>query len=90
VEALVLVTKTAELRSVLELFYGTLELPFRPESVADLPGIDVPQAIGALADAVRERYGAEEAELGEETLLRARSHRDEWRAAPFGASSTTG
>jgi lipoate-protein ligase A len=90
VEALVLVTKTAELRSVLELFYGTLELPFRPESVADLPGIDVPQAIGALADAVRERYGAEEAELGEETLLRARSHRDEWRAAPFRASSTTG
>jgi lipoate-protein ligase A len=90
VEALVLVTKTAELRSVLELFYGTLELPFRPESVADLPGIDVPQAIGALADAVRERYGAEEAELGEETLLRVRSHRDEWRAAPFGASGTTG
>jgi octanoyl-[GcvH]:protein N-octanoyltransferase len=37
VEALILVTQTAELRAVLGLFYGALGLPFRPESVADLP-----------------------------------------------------
>jgi octanoyl-[GcvH]:protein N-octanoyltransferase len=79
-EALVLVTKTAELRSVLERFYGALGLSFRPESVGDLPKANVPRAIEALADVVRERYGAREVKLGEETLLRARSYRDKWRA----------
>jgi lipoate-protein ligase A len=82
VEALILVTQTAELRAVLELFYGALGLPFRPESVADLPEADVPRAIGALADTVRERYGATEAEVGEKTLQRARSLRERWRATP--------
>jgi octanoyl-[GcvH]:protein N-octanoyltransferase len=82
VEAIILVTQTAELRAVLRLFYDTLGLPFRPESVADLPGVDVQRAIGAIADTVRERYGATEAEVGEETLQRARSLRDKWRATP--------
>ncbi len=82
VEALVLVTKTAELRKVLELFYGALGLPFRPESVADLPGADVPQAIRALADAARRRYGARETEIGEKTLRRASSLHERWRATP--------
>ena len=82
VEALILVTKTAELRTVLEQFYGALRLPFRPESVADLPGTDVPLAVGALADAVRERYGATEAEVSAKTLQRARSLRERWRATP--------
>ena len=81
-EALILVTKTAKLRGVLELFYGALGLPFRPESVADLPGTDVSQAIEALVDTVGERYGAREAALGEETLRRARSLRESWRASP--------
>jgi octanoyl-[GcvH]:protein N-octanoyltransferase len=85
VEALILVTKTAELRAILELFYGALGLPFRPESVADLPETDVSRAIGALADTVREQYGATEAEVGEKTLQRARSLRERWRATP-GAS----
>jgi octanoyl-[GcvH]:protein N-octanoyltransferase len=85
VEALILVTKTAELRAVLELFYGALGLPFRPESVADLPGTDVSRAIGAIADTVREHNGATEAEVGEKTMQRARSLRDRWRATP-GAS----
>jgi octanoyl-[GcvH]:protein N-octanoyltransferase len=80
VEALVLVEKTTELKRVLELFYRALELPFRPESVADLPKTDVPGAIGALYEAVRERYGARKAELGEGMLLRARSLRETWRA----------
>ena len=81
-EALVLVTKTAELRHVLEPFYGALDLPFRPESVADLPGSNVPGTIGALADVVRGRYGAREAKLDEETLLRAQTLRERWRATP--------
>ncbi|MBA3473015.1 MAG: lipoate--protein ligase family protein [Rubrobacter sp.] len=85
VEALILVTKTAELRGILELFYGALRLRFRPESVADLPGTDVSRAVGTLADTVRERYGATEAEVGEKTLQRARSLRERWRATP-GAS----
>ncbi len=81
-EALVLVTKTAELRGALESFHGALGLPFRPESVADLPGVNVLQAIGALVEAVRERYEAREAELDEATLERARSLRERWRATP--------
>ncbi|MDQ3861109.1 MAG: lipoate--protein ligase family protein [Actinomycetota bacterium] len=79
-EALVLVTSTVEIRGVLELFYRALGLPFRPESVADLPGIEVPEAIGALAETLRESYGAREAEPGEEMLLRARALRERWRA----------
>ena len=81
-EALVLVTKTAELRRILESFYGTLGLPFRSGSVADLPETGVPEMLRALAAVVRERYGAREAELGEETILRARSLRERWRATP--------
>ncbi|CAA9453010.1 MAG: Protein:protein lipoyl transferase [uncultured Rubrobacteraceae bacterium] len=79
VEALVLVTKTAEVRRVLEGFYGALGLPFRPESVADLPGVDVQRMISALSEEVRERYKARDGKLGEETLLRARSQHNEWR-----------
>lgn len=82
VEALVLVTKTAELAPVLSRFYGALGLPFRPGSIADLPYADVPGAIEALAEAVRERYGAKEAKLGEEMLQRAHSLRESWRYAP--------
>ena len=85
VEALILVTQTAELRGVLEIFYGALGLPFRPESVADLPGTDVSRAVGAFADTVRERYGATEAEVGEEMLQRAHFLRERWRTTP-GAS----
>lgn len=81
-EALILVTKTAELRVFLERFYGALGLPFRPESVANLPGVDVPGAIQALSETVRERYGAREAKLSEGTLRRARELRERWRATP--------
>jgi octanoyl-[GcvH]:protein N-octanoyltransferase len=80
VEALVLVTATAEVRRMLEEFYSALGLPFRSESVADLPGVSVSRATEALADTVRERYGAWEAELSEDTLNRARSLRESWRA----------
>jgi len=80
VEALVLVTATAEVRRMLEEFYGALGLPFRSESVADLPGVSVSRATEALADTVGERYGAWEAELSEDTLNRARSLRESWRA----------
>ena len=84
-EALVLVTRTAELKGVLELFYGALGIPFRPESVADIPETDVPKAIEALTEAVWARYVAREANLGEETFVRARALRESWRATP-GAS----
>jgi hypothetical protein len=81
-EALVLVEKTAELKRILKRFYGALGLPFRPSSIGDLPKVDVPQAIEALADVVRERYGTMETKLGEATLLRARALRKSWRATP--------
>ena len=82
-EALVLVSQTAELRRVLARFYGALGLPFRPASVADLPGTDVPAVMEALCGAVAERYGgAEHARIGAGTLRRARSLREGWRATP--------
>ena len=86
-EALVLVTKTAELSGILERFYKTLDLPFRPESVADLPGVSMPEVIEAFAGTLRESYGAQETELDEEMLERARTLRESWRAKP-GPSST--
>lgn len=84
-EALILVDKTAELRGILKPFYEALGLPFRPESVADLPGTGVPRAIKALADTLEERYAAREVESDENTLQRARSLRESWRA-PSGPS----
>ena len=80
IEALVLVTKSTELRGVFERFYKALGLPFRPESVADLPGVSVPEAIEAFAETLRESYGAREAEPSEEMLLRAHALRESWRA----------
>ena len=81
-EALVLVTKTAELRGVLERFYSALGLPFRAGSVADLRSASVPEAIEAFAEALRESFGAREVQLDEEILLRARALRERWRASP--------
>lgn len=81
VEALVLVSGTAELAVVLERFYGALGLPFRPESVGDLPA-SVPRVIEALSDETRERYGGETARPEERLLRKARSLRGEWAVAP--------
>ncbi|HSL00167.1 MAG TPA: hypothetical protein VK869_07500 [Rubrobacteraceae bacterium] len=78
VEALVLVSGTAELVTMLERFYGALGLPFRRESVGDLP-VDVSRVIEALVDEVRERYGGEEVRVSERLLSKARSHRERWR-----------
>lgn len=80
VEALVLVSDTAEIITVLERFYGALGLPFRRESVSDLPA-GVGPVIEALVDEVRERYGAESDRSDERLLERARSLRGRWRAA---------
>lgn len=90
VEAIILVTHTAELRAGLELFYGALELPFRPESVVDLPGTDVQRTVEALANTVRERYGATETEISEETMQRALSLRERWRATPGASEPVSG
>lgn len=82
-EALILVSRTAELRHVLARFYGALGLPFRPDSVADLPETDVPDVMEALASTVAEHYaGAHRGEIAEETMKRARSMRERWKPTP--------
>jgi octanoyl-[GcvH]:protein N-octanoyltransferase len=85
-EALLLVTETDEVRTVLKRFYGLLGLPFRPGSVGDLP-VDVPTVIRALSDEVRGRYTASEFRVGEKTLDRARALRGEWRFIPDSGTS---
>lgn len=90
VEALILVSKTGELKRILKLFYSSLGLPFRSESVSDLPGTDVPQAIKALVEAVQERYHEPlETKVDERILQRAIDLRESWRATPgfFGSIS---
>jgi octanoyl-[GcvH]:protein N-octanoyltransferase len=78
-EALILVSETVQLVPVLSRFYGALGLPFRPESIGDLP-VGVPEVIEALVAEVRERYGGEEKRVGRRTLEKARSLRGEWWA----------
>jgi octanoyl-[GcvH]:protein N-octanoyltransferase len=85
VEALILVSGTGELVPVLERFYGALDLPFRPESVGDLPA-GVAGVIAALVVEVRERYGGEEISMSEVLLKKARSHREKWRITPTRAT----
>ena len=80
-EALILVSETAEIRDVLERFYGLLGLPFRPESVGDLP-VDVGRVIQALSEEMRGRYEAAEGRIRAKTMERARSLRGEWRVVP--------
>ncbi|HET7478211.1 MAG TPA: hypothetical protein VFJ72_01715 [Rubrobacteraceae bacterium] len=79
-EALILVRDTAEIRAVLESFYGALGLPFRTESVADIPA-SVGQVARALAAVTAERYETSEGRIGELTLERARALRGAWQAA---------
>jgi octanoyl-[GcvH]:protein N-octanoyltransferase len=86
-EALVVVSQAAELRSVLRGFYGALGLPFRPESVGDLPGTDVAAVIRGLSEAVRKRYPrSAEARIREETMRRARELRETWRPGPVSSN----
>jgi octanoyl-[GcvH]:protein N-octanoyltransferase len=83
-EALILVSQTDEVRTVLERFYGLLGLPFRPESVGDLP-VDVPAVVRALSQEVGGRYGASEGRIGGKTMERA--SRGEWRFIPDSGTS---
>ena len=80
-EALILASHTDELVCVLEGFYGSLGLPFRPGSVADLLA-GVPRVVEALSEEVRAHYGGEEGRLGERVLQRALCLRGSWRAPP--------
>jgi octanoyl-[GcvH]:protein N-octanoyltransferase len=80
-EALVLVSGTDEIRTVLERVYGLLGLTLRPESIGDLLA-DIPRVIQALSEEVRGRYEAEGGRIGESTMDRARSLRGEWRVIP--------
>lgn len=85
-EALVLISETDEIKTVLERVYGPLGLPFRPESVGDLPA-DVSRVINALSDEVRERYQTKRGRIVKATMDRARSLRGEWRVIPDKGSS---
>jgi lipoate-protein ligase A len=85
-EALVLVSETAEVRAVLERVFGLLGLPFRPESIGDLPA-DVSQVIKALSEELRGRYQTKRGRIGKKTMDRARSLRGEWRVIPDTGSS---
>jgi lipoate-protein ligase A len=78
-EALILATQTGELVPVLERFYGTLGLPFRPRSIGDLPAT-VPQVVEALTAETRERYGGAVGRPEEDILEKARATRGSWRA----------
>lgn len=80
-EALILISETAEIRAVLGPFYEALGLPFRPESVGDLP-VGILRAVQALSEEVRVRYEATEGRIWAKTLERARSLRGEWRVIP--------
>lgn len=77
-EALILISGTAELVPVLSGFYGALGLPFRPGSIADL-GATVEEVADALAVEVHERYGGGRGPVGEGLLARASSTRERWR-----------
>jgi lipoate-protein ligase A len=79
-EALILVSRTAELVPVLRAFYGALGLPFRPESVGDLP-VGVPRVIEALVAEVGGRFKVEASRPGGGVLEKARSLRGEWLVA---------
>jgi lipoate-protein ligase A len=85
-EALVLVSETNEVRAVLKRVYALLGLPFRPESIGDLP-TDVSQVVQALSEEVRGRNEAERGRIGKRTMDRARSLRGEWRVRSDKGSS---
>jgi len=80
-EVLILVSGTGELVPVLQKFYGTLGLPFRPESIGDLPA-DVLQVIEALSAETRDRFGGQMKRPEEAILEKARSLRGDWRVTP--------
>jgi octanoyl-[GcvH]:protein N-octanoyltransferase len=80
-EALMLVSQTDEVKAVLERFYGLLGLPFRPESVGDLP-LGVTQVVQALSEEVRVRYTVSEGRVGEKLMDRAKELLGEWRVIP--------
>ena len=86
-EALILISGTGELVPILERFYGSLGLPFRRESVGDLP-VGVPRVVAALVAEVRNRYEGEDKPVEKGTLEKARSLRGQWRVSS--AFSETG
>lgn len=79
-EALILVEHNSELIEVLAEFHAALGLPFRPESVADLPA-SIEEAVAALAAEVESRYGATEGRITASNMEKAWEQRGRWRAA---------
>jgi octanoyl-[GcvH]:protein N-octanoyltransferase len=86
VEALILVSGTAEIRHALSELYPALGLPFRPEGVGDLVGengpLRVQEVARALARELGRSYEATEAAVGDTLCSRARELRGSWRAEP--------
>ncbi len=78
-EALILVDRTSELTKVLTDFHAALGLPFRPESVADLP-VSVSQVVSALKAEVSNRYCGIEPETSLPTIAQSGEKTDRWRA----------
>lgn len=85
VEALILVSGTAEIRSALASLYPALGLPFRPEGVGDLTGargpLMVEEVAAALTRELASSYGAVAGKPEESLLRRARELRGSWRAS---------
>lgn len=76
VGGIVLVWGEGEISRILSLVYGSLRLPFRPEGVGSLrragSSAGVEEAVAALAEEAKLRYGAVPGSLGEDTLEKAR------------------
>lgn len=81
IEALILISETKSLVPVLQKFHAALGLPFRPDSVGDLP-TSVPRVMNALCSEVEVRYGASKSRIGESTFERARRLRETWSPQP--------
>jgi octanoyl-[GcvH]:protein N-octanoyltransferase len=85
-EALILVENTVPVGEALALFYGALDLPFRPSGVADLPA-GVSDVVDALVEELGGRYGADKGVVGAGTLEKAVALRERWRFIPESGSS---
>jgi len=89
VEALVLVERTDELRRVLAAFYGALGLPFRPESIGDLP-VGIEEVVGALSEVVAQRYGGGIGTVGTNLLAAAREKSTLWEGPRYAVEESRG
>lgn len=88
VEALILISGTAEIKEALSRLYPALGLPFRPEGVGNLVGRDGPLGVeevtAALVRELHRGYGAAVEDTSDSLLSRAVALRGSWRASGQG------